>query len=157
MLYRYEQHYGLPIGRKKNQQRKEVSAVLVTNEWSCLSDGCQDEEDVVNRKRSNHVQRKLAGRKALSKVEQHVEEQFLTGRLLGECSHSHTPHSLSLSLSLSLSQRVWPQGLGRVADVMAMYLRAKNWSFTRRSSSQRKENKTLILWPTPIVKYLIGY
>ena len=24
-LYRYEQHYGLPIGRKKSQQRKDVS------------------------------------------------------------------------------------------------------------------------------------
>ncbi|CAI8032315.1 40S ribosomal protein S8 [Geodia barretti] len=60
----YEQHYGLPIGRKKSQQRKE------------------DEEDVLNRKRSSHIQRKLASRKSHAKVEQHVEEQFLTGRLL---------------------------------------------------------------------------
>ena len=43
----------------------------------------QDEEDMVNRKRSNNVQRKITSRKPLAKVDHHVEEQFLTGRLLG--------------------------------------------------------------------------
>ena len=43
----------------------------------------QDEEDVLNKKRSNHVMRKLASRKPQAKVDPHVEEQFLTGRLLG--------------------------------------------------------------------------
>jgi small subunit ribosomal protein S8e len=42
----------------------------------------QDEEDVLSRKRSSHIQRKLASRKSHAKVEQHVDEQFLTGRLL---------------------------------------------------------------------------
>lgn len=60
----YEQFYALPIGRKKNQQRRE------------------DEEDMVNKKRSNHVQRKISSRKSQAKVDPHVEEQFLTGRLL---------------------------------------------------------------------------
>ena len=41
------------------------------------------EEDVLTKKRSNHLQRKLAGRKAQAKVDPHVEEQFLTGRLYG--------------------------------------------------------------------------
>ena len=47
----------------------------------------QDEEDMVNRKRSNQVQRKIASRKPLAKVDHHVEEQFLTGRLLGNALH----------------------------------------------------------------------
>lgn len=39
---------------------------------------------MVNKKRSNHVQRKISSRKSQAKVDPHVEEQFLTGRLLGE-------------------------------------------------------------------------
>nr|AAX48884.1 S8 [Suberites domuncula] len=60
----YEAHYGLPLGRKKS--KKEESA----------------EDDVLSAKKSNHVQKKLAGRKPTAKIDPHVEEQFLTGRLL---------------------------------------------------------------------------
>lgn len=81
---RYEQYYALPIGRKKNQQRKEVSLLyfmaLSLNAVVCT----QDEEDIVNKKRSNHVQRKISSHKSQAKVDPHVEEQFLTGRLLGK-------------------------------------------------------------------------
>ena len=42
------------------------------------------EDDILSAKKSNHVQKKLAARKATSKIDPHVEEQFLTGRLLGE-------------------------------------------------------------------------
>ena len=44
------------------------------------------EDDILSAKKSNHVQKKLAARKATSKIDPHVEEQFLTGRLLGEFS-----------------------------------------------------------------------
>lgn len=44
------------------------------------------EDDPLNKKRSNHVQRKLASRKANAKVDLHVEEQFLTGRVFGRSS-----------------------------------------------------------------------
>jgi len=61
----YESHYGLPIGRKKTKKEAEA------------------EDDVLTKKRSNHLQRKLANRKAQAKVDPHVEDQFLTGRLYG--------------------------------------------------------------------------
>eukprot|EP00123_Amoebidium_parasiticum_P022511 comp8900_c0_seq1/m.4092 comp8900_c0_seq1/g.4092 ORF comp8900_c0_seq1/g.4092 comp8900_c0_seq1/m.4092 type:complete len:206 (-) comp8900_c0_seq1:72-689(-) len=57
----YEAHYGIPLGRKKG------SAVA--------------EDDQLNKKRSNHVKRTLEARKALSKVDPHVEQQFQAGRL----------------------------------------------------------------------------
>ena len=41
------------------------------------------EEDPLNKKRSNHLQRKLDGRKSDAKIESHLEEQFNTGRLYG--------------------------------------------------------------------------
>jgi len=59
----YESHYGLPIGRKKTKKEAEA------------------EDDVLTKKRSNHLQHKLANRKAQAKVDPHVEDQFLTGRL----------------------------------------------------------------------------
>ena len=51
--------------------------------FSALPCAVQDEDDVLNRKRSDHVMRKLAARKSQAKVDVHLEEQFLTGRLLG--------------------------------------------------------------------------
>ncbi|XP_065062656.1 small ribosomal subunit protein eS8-like [Rhopilema esculentum] len=59
----YENHYGLPLGRKKGQKLPE------------------GEEDVLTKKRSNHAQRKVDSRKAQGKLEQHIEEQFNTGRI----------------------------------------------------------------------------
>lgn len=56
----------------------------LTNVFSSLYLCLQDEDDVLNRKRSNHVQRKISSRKPQAKVDPHVEEQFLTGRLLGK-------------------------------------------------------------------------
>merc|ERR1712099_157870 len=46
----YEAHYALPIGRKKGQTKTD------------------DENDVLNKKRSNHCQRKIEARKATAKV-----------------------------------------------------------------------------------------
>ncbi|KAL5493592.1 hypothetical protein EMCRGX_G014796 [Ephydatia muelleri] len=60
----YEQHYGLPLGRKKGSTKKE-----------------DQEEDVTTKKHSPHVTKTLAARKATAKVDPHLEEQFLTGRL----------------------------------------------------------------------------
>ncbi len=44
----------------------------------------EGEEDPITKKRSNHAQRKIDERKPGSKTEQHLEEQFNTGRLYGE-------------------------------------------------------------------------
>ena len=62
----YEAHYAIPLGRKKGKQLK------------------QEEEEVLNKKRSNHAARKVAKRaeKGLAAVEPALEEQFSTGRLL---------------------------------------------------------------------------
>jgi len=60
----YEAHYGLPLGRKKSAKAAE-----------------SDESDVLNKKRSNHCQRKMEARKALAKLPPQLEEQFTTGRL----------------------------------------------------------------------------
>jgi small subunit ribosomal protein S8e len=43
-----------------------------------------DEEAVLNKKRSKKVQKKYETRQKRAKVEQAIEEQFQTGRLLGE-------------------------------------------------------------------------
>ena len=55
----YEAHYGVTAGRKKRTEDKP-------------------EEEV---KKSNHVQRKVEGRKADSKIGQLLDDQFNTGRL----------------------------------------------------------------------------
>ena len=41
------------------------------------------EEDPLNKKRSNHLQRKLEARKSDAKIDLHLEEQFNTGRIYG--------------------------------------------------------------------------
>ena len=46
------------------------------------------EEAVLNKKRSKKIQKKYNDRKKLAKVEQILEEQFATGRLLGKSSSS---------------------------------------------------------------------
>ena len=50
---------------------------------------------MLTKKKSSHLQRKLAARKPTAKVDPHVEEQFLTGRLYGELGvrrHLHSPN-----------------------------------------------------------------
>ncbi|EDO30596.1 predicted protein [Nematostella vectensis] len=59
----YEAHYAIPIGRKKTKQPTE------------------EEQEILNKKRSNHCTRKLEARKANAKVAPGMEEQFVTGRL----------------------------------------------------------------------------
>ncbi len=68
-FFRYEAHYGIPIGRKKSKKDVEPA-----------------EDDVLAKKKSNHLVRKLEERRkeGKAKVDPHVEEQFLTGRLLGK-------------------------------------------------------------------------
>ena len=39
---------------------------------------------MLNKKRSNHCQRKMEARKGPSKIDPHLEEQFTTGRLYGK-------------------------------------------------------------------------
>eukprot|EP00126_Sphaerothecum_destruens_P007172 Sdes_comp19723_c0_seq1m11682 len=59
----YESHYGNPLGRKKGAPAKG------------------EEEDSLLKKKSKHVQAKLASRKNDAKLDLKLEEQFNTGRL----------------------------------------------------------------------------
>ena len=55
-----------------------------TSTWHALFCVIQaSEEDSSAKKRSKHVQRKLESRKAAAKLDQHLEEQFHTGRVYG--------------------------------------------------------------------------
>ncbi|KAI9145653.1 ribosomal protein S8e/ribosomal biogenesis NSA2 [Paraphysoderma sedebokerense] len=65
----YEAHYGVPLGRKK----KGAAAAEAV-------------DDLANKQRSNHVQRKLEARKPNAKVDPHLEDQFATGRLYASVS-----------------------------------------------------------------------
>ena len=72
----------MPLGRKKTKKDAEVP-----------------KDDVLAKHRSNHVMKKLEERRKdnKAKVDPHVEEQFLTGRLYGkECF----PHPLGEFQSL---------------------------------------------------------
>merc|ERR1712080_541944 len=60
----YEAHYGLPLGRKKGHKATDL------------------EDDVLNKPKSNHLQRKLESRRQAAKLETHLEEQFTSGRVL---------------------------------------------------------------------------
>lgn len=86
---------------------------------------------MVNKKRSNHVQRKISSRKSQAKVDPHVEEQFLTGRLLGE--HSPQLCVYMLQWKVTSPQPVYHLVLGKVAGVMATFWKAENLSSTKRS------------------------
>jgi small subunit ribosomal protein S8e len=60
----YECHYGQPLGRKKGHKAGEL------------------EDDPLNKPRSHHLQRKIDARKPEAKLDQHLEDQFTSGRLL---------------------------------------------------------------------------
>lgn len=62
----YESHYVLPLGRKR-ETKKELA-----------------EDDVLNKKRCRKVMAKYLARQKLAKVEPAIEEQFVSGRILGE-------------------------------------------------------------------------
>merc|ERR1712211_80674 len=73
----YESHYALPLGRKKGAKLSEA------------------EEKVLNQKRSNKTDKKYKERQKEAKVEQALQDQFLTGRVLaaissrpGQCGRS---------------------------------------------------------------------
>lgn len=59
----YENHYGKAIGVKKGRNVTEV------------------EEAIVNKQRSNHLQRKLKAREPEAVLDEHLDDQFASGRL----------------------------------------------------------------------------
>jgi len=69
----YEAHYSTPLGRKKNVKLSE------------------QEEAVFNKVRSSKTQKKYEERKKIAKVEQALEDQFATGRVLA-CISSRPGH-----------------------------------------------------------------
>merc|ERR1711962_793404 len=73
----YEAHYALPLGRKKGSKLSEA------------------EEKVLNQKKSNKTDKKYKERQKEAKVEQALQDQFMTGRVLaaissrpGQCGRS---------------------------------------------------------------------
>lgn len=62
----YENHYILPLGRKREAKKQEV-----------------DENDIINKKRSKKAMSKYLARQKYAKVDSSLEEQFSSGRLLG--------------------------------------------------------------------------
>ncbi len=73
----YEAHYAMPLGHKKGQKLTEA------------------EDAVINKKRSKKTQQKYVERQKEGKVEQALEDQFQTGRVLaaissrpGQCGRS---------------------------------------------------------------------
>ncbi|KAL5280784.1 RPS8 family protein [Megaselia abdita] len=62
----YESHYVLPLGRKRDPKHAQKD----------------DENDVLNKKRSERVMTKYLARQKYAKFEQAVEDQFVSGRLL---------------------------------------------------------------------------
>ncbi|XP_013397995.1 40S ribosomal protein S8 [Lingula anatina] len=64
----YEAHYCAPLGRKKGVKLSE------------------QEEAALNKKRSKKTQKKYDERKKVAKVEQALEEQFMTGRVMAAIS-----------------------------------------------------------------------
>merc|ERR1712100_394706 len=65
----FEAHYGVALGRKKGHKVPE------------------GEEDPLTKPRSKHLQRTIDARKPGSKVEQHLEEQFTSGRVYAPSHH----------------------------------------------------------------------
>lgn len=66
----YESHYVLPLGRKRNPKHAQK----------------EDENDVLTKKRSDKVMKKYLERQKYGKVEQALEDQFTSGRILGTYS-----------------------------------------------------------------------
>lgn len=66
----YEGHYLLSLGSKKSKKPEQTA----------------EEEDVLTRKRSKSAMKKYVQRQKLAKVDHALEEQFITGRLLGKLS-----------------------------------------------------------------------
>lgn len=64
----FESHYALPLGKKKGNKLTEA------------------EEAIINKKRSKKTQKKYDERQKEGKVEQGLEEQFQTGRVLASIS-----------------------------------------------------------------------
>ncbi|KAK0053915.1 Ribosomal protein S8 [Biomphalaria pfeifferi] len=64
----YEAHYATPLGRKKGVKLSE------------------EEEAVLNKKRSKKTQKKYEARKKIAKVEPALDEQFSTGRVYAKIS-----------------------------------------------------------------------
>ncbi|XP_016412816.1 40S ribosomal protein S8-like, partial [Sinocyclocheilus rhinocerous] len=60
----YEAHYAIPLGRKKGAKLTP------------------EEEEILNKKRSKKVQKKIDERRKKSKISSLLEEQFLQGKLL---------------------------------------------------------------------------
>lgn len=82
---RYESHYSVALGRKKGKKDAEPAKDDPLAKKKSKKDAEPAEDDPLTKKKSNHVQRKLEKRRQdnKAKIDPHVEEQFLSGRLYG--------------------------------------------------------------------------
>lgn len=101
------------------------------------------EDDPLTKKKSNHIQRKLEERRKdnKAKIDPRVEEQFFTGRLYGKIVSVGVVYGDKVWFDLKL---VCLHDLARVDVVMGTSWRGKSWSSTRRSSSPRRPNNTVL-------------
>ena len=68
----YQQHYGLEVGQKKKSAAAAAAAAAEGEEAAAPQ--------------SNHVKRKLKQRNQGRKLDQHLDDQFATGRLYAAIS-----------------------------------------------------------------------
>merc|ERR1712228_173541 len=111
----YEAHYALPLGRKKGSKLSEA------------------EEKVLNKKRSNKAEKKYKEKQKEAKVEQALQDQFMTGRVLA-----------------SISSR--PGQCGRSDGYV---LEGKELEFYLGRSRPRRENKQELLFLRLMSNYII--
>jgi len=78
----YEAHYGLPLGKKKQESKKKEDKAAKKDTKKSEGEAAKA-EDPLNKKKSRHVTKKIAARKESSKVDPQLLDQFSTGRLYG--------------------------------------------------------------------------
>ena len=74
----FEAHYAVPLGRSIKKQKKAAEKTASGEQTAAAT---KEQEDPLTKKKSRHLQRKLASRKADSKIDSQLTEQFTTGRL----------------------------------------------------------------------------
>ncbi|RWS13473.1 40S ribosomal protein S8-like protein [Dinothrombium tinctorium] len=78
----YENHYALPLGKKKGAKLMKNKVYQSSEEFNSLNYITEAEEKLFNKKRSKRCEKKYKLRQKNAKVEGPLEEQFMTGRVL---------------------------------------------------------------------------
>lgn len=109
--YRFEQHYGTTIGKKKKDEKEEAPVAAPKTEEKKGEEKKEEKKEAkpASGKKSIHVQKKLKKRNAGHALDQHLREQFTAGRLYacissrpGQCGRCDGTCEASLICSLVL-------------------------------------------------------